>query len=107
MFDDLSDLKAGDEVIYYWDNPWSPPKLRVVKIDKVTPKGAIRIGDELFDRSGRRKGKFAYRSPYLRRITPELRHDAEHENLILKIRSKVQFEKLTFEQLRQIWEILQ
>ena len=52
MNNDLSNLKVGDEVIISqrFNND------RVVKIEKITPKGFIKIGNYLFYPNGKERG---------------------------------------------------
>lgn len=100
---ELKDLKAGDLVILTYKK-WTSKREYVAKIERITPKGFIKVNGMLFYSDGRPRGDHTYR---IESATDEKIESIRQEEFIIKILKKIQrIEDLTYEQAAEIHNLL-
>lgn len=83
-FEWLKTLKAGNEVAVDCSSMWNKNFFKILKVEKITPSGRIKLSDgSQYQSSGREIGE-SYSYP-LRQITPEIMDFIERRNLLYKI----------------------
>lgn len=96
-------VKAGDKVIY--TSRFGGDKVAVV--EKITPKGFIKVNGTLFTEYGINKGSDVWSRSYIRQATPELIQQVEQINFRNYVLNNLHsLKNITYEQAVEINKIL-
>ena len=103
MNDWIKNLKVGDYVFMSWRMGTS---LR--KVEKITPKGNIKVDGVLFNKDGSERGGDVWNKCYLSEATPEAIKSFREELAIKKaIKLMREIKSITIEQANKIIEVLE
>lgn len=103
MNNDLSNLKVGDEVILSqrFNND------RVVKIEKITPKGFIKIGNYLFYPNGKERGGNRWYPCHISIATKEKTEIIKRKSFCRQTLNFLhELKEITYDQAVKIMEVL-
>lgn len=102
MYKWIESLKVGDLVFVRCRHGQS-----LKKVEKITPKGYIKVGGTLFDKSGTERGGDIWNKEFLSEATPE-KIKSFQEKLIINKAIKIMRSKaeITLEQAYKIIELL-
>lgn len=87
---ELKDLKVGDLVILTYKK-WMDEREFMAKIEKITPKGFIKVNGMLFYSDGRPRGDHTFR---IEVATDEKIESIRQEEIIIKILKKISESKI-------------
>ena len=103
MYEWIKNLKVGDKVFVCWRMGQS---LR--EVEKITPKGNIKVGGTLFNANGSERGGDVWSKSYLAEATPEAINSFKEKLIIQKAKKLMSATKeLTLEQANKIIDILE
>lgn len=101
------EFKVGQEVLYCSGGALSI--YRLYKVDKITPKGFIRVKSTLYEDRGdgtaRARGQWDWGAPTITN-NPLKIIDYKQQLFIKKVKENVNRSKLTFEQAKKINDVL-
>lgn len=96
-------VKAGDKVIY--TSHFGGDKVAVV--EKITPKGFIKVNGTLFTEDGIERGSSVWNRSFIRKANPEDIYKIEHDNYRKRILNNLHsLQDITYEQAIEINKIL-
>jgi hypothetical protein len=101
---EIKDLKAGDKVALFcsqYSNSW----YQIKTIDKVTPKGTIKIGESSFNPDGSKKNDNSSMFCELRVITPEITEAVKLQRIKAWVK-KFNFSSLTDQQTLKLYSAM-
>lgn len=96
----LEQVKVGDEVMLM---QYSSP-IRIVKVEKITPAGFIKVEGNLYYRTGRSRGE-TFSNTHIEVITPKLIDLFARRTFIESMR-RFNFNLLTTDQMQRILNIV-
>lgn len=96
------DLKVGDKVIV--KSRWNE---YISEVERITPKGAIRVNGTLYNEYGSQKGGDSWSRSYIEKATDEIIRELQEKAYITKTLVKMrECKSLTYEQAVSIRKIL-
>lgn len=97
------DLKVGDNVVVM--SHWG---ISIRKVEKITPKGAIRVDGTLYNEFGSQKGGDSWSRSLIKKATEEDIREIKKANYIKKtLRAMHECKGLTYEHAVEIMKILE
>ncbi len=89
MPEDLKDLKAGDIAVLEYNNYRSAPIYRLVRVEKVTPSGLLKVGGDYYNTKNGKKRGGSYESPMLVLRTEKISEEIARQRLASQVEQKL------------------
>lgn len=100
--------QVGEDVCYITDNPMSPEKKSIRRIERISNGGIITISGGVRIRKDGwewgKKNEYYHRSQIVK-LTPELKDEISHQNLSNRL-AAFNFKQLPLQSLRDIFKVL-
>lgn len=95
-----NNIKVGDKVLLY-----NPRRRKITTVEKITPKGFVKVDGRLFNSNGAERGGDVYASYRIAPITDEREQELRREFFISNTKKKLKefdFNNITYEQACKI-----